>query len=258
MDDRDGVGAGDGMRRLTFVSVALILSTGLWTAQLAVGAGDHSGVAVVLIAVSLWAATVVSLTGMLVARARWARRFGLAVTAGHGVVAVITSPGILWGVALAASAITAVSVAGPWLDGIVRGRPSASGPPSRVVLIALFLLGVPFGLGATGAAELPALVVGLSALAACFWFVRALPGALFVVRIVWPLLAVGLAYPMGYAAAAVAVFAGIAVGTLAWHPTVRNSLHPLVESGSRVPIPPELAPRDVLDAAEIDDRGRPL
>lgn len=245
------------MRRLTFVSMALIVSTALWTVQLAVGASGHSGVSIVLMALSLWGATVVALTGMLVARARWARRLGLAVAAAHGVVAVITSPGFWWWTALTATAATAVSIAGPWLDGIVRGRPSASGPPPRVVLIALVVLGLPFGLGVTAADDLVGTIVGLSALVAGFWFVRTLPGALVAVRIIWPAIAIGLAYPMGWPASAVAVFAGIAVGVLAWHPTVRNSVHPLVESGSRVPIPPELAPRDVLDAADIDDRGRP-
>ncbi len=252
------MGAGDGMRRLTFVSLALLVSTAAWTVQLAIGAEGYSGVSVVLMAVSMWVSTVVSLTGMLVARARWARRLGLAVAAAQGVLAVATPPGAVWATALAATAFTAVSVAGPWLDGIVRGRPSASGPPERVVLIALLLLGVPFAFGVTKGADTPALIVGLSALVTCFWFVRTLPGALLAVRIVWPLLAIGLAYPMGFPATTVAVFAGIAVGTLAWHSSVRNSVHPLVESGSRVPIPPELAPREVLDAAEIDDRGRPL
>jgi len=246
------------MRRLTFVSLALIVSTAAWTIQLAVGAEGYSGASVVLMALSMWVSTVVSLTGMLVARARWARRLGVAVTAAHGALAVVTSPGIVWGVALAASAVTAVSVAGPWLDGIVRGRPSASGPPERVVLIALLLLATPFGLGVIGAADTPALVVGLAALVAAFWFVRTMPAALLVVRVVWPLLAVGLSYPMGWPGTTVSLFAGIAVGALAWHPSVRNSVHPLVEPGSRVPIPPELTPREVLDAAEIDDRGRPL
>ena len=124
------------------------------------------------------------------------------------------------------------------------------------MLIALLLLGVPFAFGVTKGADTPALIVGLSALVTCFWFVRTLP-ALLAVRIVWPLLAIGQPIRWAFRRRR-GVFAGIAVGTLAWHSSVRNSVHPLVESGSRVPIPPELAPREVLDAAEIDDRGRPL
>src|SRR5690606_13229207 len=73
----------------------------------------------------------------------------------------------------------------------------------------------------------------------------------------WPLLAVALAVTLGFPAGIVAAAYGVAIGAIAWHSSVRTSLHPLVESGTRVPIPPELAPKEVLDAADIDDRGRP-
>ena len=38
VDRGGGMGAGDGMRRLTFVSLALLVSTAAWTVQLAIGA----------------------------------------------------------------------------------------------------------------------------------------------------------------------------------------------------------------------------
>jgi hypothetical protein len=36
------------------------------------------------------------------------------------------------------------------------------------------------------------------------------------------------------------------------------AFYPPRETGKAYPIPPELAPKEVLDAAEIDERGRPL
>jgi hypothetical protein len=67
--------------------------------------------------------------------------------------------------------------------------------------------------------------------------------------------------------AVAAIFEGLPVGAfiaataagvaaLAWTVDARIAVHPLAEPGTTVPIPPELAPRDVLDAAGIDDRGR--
>lgn len=249
------MGPGDGVRQTTFVATALLLSTAAWTVVL--GASQHPEIAVILMAVPLWVASVVSVTGMLLARARWARRLGLAVTAAQAAAGVLSGPGVWWGIALVLSASTAVALGGPWLDGIIRGRPSAAGPPTRAVLLPLVLIGVPFFLGIAQGEGALEIVVGVAALASAFWFIRALPGALAVVRVLWPGLALAVAVPLGWPTGAVSAAAAIAVLGLAWHPTVRNAVHPLIESGSRVPIPPELAPREILDAADIDDTGRP-
>lgn len=245
------------MRQVTLTSSGLLLTTAAWTVVLATATSERSELGIILVALSLWIATVVSITGMLVARARWARRLGLAVTAAQGALALLIPPGTWWGLALILSAVTAVSLGGPWLDGIIRGRPSASGPPTRAVLLPLVLIGVPYLLGYVDAAGLEALIVAVTALLAAYWFVRTLPGALAAVRVVWPALTLGLAVPMGGQAGITAAAAAVAVAALAWHSSVRNAVHPLIETGSRVAIPPELAPREILDAADIDDSGRP-
>lgn len=246
------------MSRLVFVSGGLLLTTAAWTARLATADPHRSEMAVVLISLSMWTAAVVALTGMMVARARWARRLGLAVTGAQGALGLLMPLDAWWGAALALSAATAVALGGPWLDGIIRGRPSAAGPPTRAVLIPLILIGVPYLLGFANAEGPAALVVSLTALVAAFWFIRVLPGALVVVRLLWPGLTLGLAMPTGGPGGLTAAATAVLVAALAWHPTVRNAVHPLVERGSRVAIPPELAPPEVLDAADIDERGRPL
>lgn len=245
------------MRQVTLASSGLLLTTAAWTVVLATATSVRSELAIVLIALSLWTATVVALAGMLVARARWARRLGLAVTAAQGALALLIPPGAWWGIALILSAITAVSLGGPWLDGIIRGRPSASGPPTRAVLLPLVLIGVPYLLGYSDAAGLEALIVAVTALLTAFWFIRTLPGALAAVRVIWPALTLGLALSLGWPVGVTAAAASVAVAALAWHSSVRNAVHPLIETGSRVAIPPELAPREILDAADIDDSGRP-
>ena len=74
---------------------------------------------------------------------------------------------------------------------------------------------------------------------------------------VWPILAVALSPWLGWAAGTVSVALGVTVAVLSWHRSVQASYHPPLEVGTTFPIPPELAPHEVLDAAEIDDTGRP-
>ena len=78
-----------------------------------------------------------------------------------------------------------------------------------------------------------------------------------MVRLIWPLAAVGLAFTQWLAPAIVSVVSGIAVAVLAWHPSVAVAFHPPREVGTVYPIPPELAPREVLDSADLDEHGRP-
>jgi hypothetical protein len=101
------------------------------------------------------------------------------------------------------------------------------------------------------------MAVGLTAPLAAFWFARVLPGGLFGVRIVWPALALGLAFTLELWPALVSVCGGLGIAALAWHPSVGVSFHPPRERGTVYPIPPELAPREVLESAELDEKGRP-
>jgi hypothetical protein len=102
------------------------------------------------------------------------------------------------------------------------------------------------------------IVVGLSALVSAFLYARVIPGGLLAIRILWPGLAIGLAPLFGFPGGLVSALFGITVAGLAWHPSVKTAFHPLSETGTTYAIPPELTPEEVLDAAQIDDHGRPL
>lgn len=245
------------MRAIATASTLALAATTAWTVVLGRGLPDHGETAVILIGVSLWAATATAVVGLLISRGRWARRLAMSVVGAHGVVALIAPVDGWWAGAAVLSAGTAMAVGGPWLNGLIRQRPSASGPPPRAVLVPLALMGVPFAIGVANGEGVLALAVGLTALFSTFWFSRALPGALLVVRALWPVLALGLAWPLGMPAGVVAAILAIVVLALAWDPSVTTAVHPLVERGSVVRIPPELAPREILDAADLDDRGRP-
>lgn len=238
-------------------SLLLLVASSLWTV---VAGLDGFGVApsnLVMVTLSMWTATVAAVTGMLVARSRWARRLALVVCGGQAILAVLSAADGWWVAGLTVSGVAAVAVAGPWLTGLVRSLPAAAGPPARAVLVPLLLVGVPFALGLADPQPIVGGVVGFGALGGAFWFIRALPGALVVVRVGWPILALAGAWPMGMPATAVSIAAAVAVAVTAWHRSVATAVHPLVERGTVVPIPPELAPKDVLDAAGLDERGRP-
>lgn len=243
------------MRAVATAAATLLAATAAWSVVLA-GDGGRGDVALVSMAASVWVATVTAITGVLVARSRWARRLGLVVTAAHGLVALVTSVTVPWVVACALTAVAAVGMGGPWLDGYVRVRPAAAGPPSRSVILPLVLVAVPFVTGLVGGDGWAAAALTGSALATAYWFIRARTGALALVRVVWPVFALALGLVMGWPAGLAAVTGAIAVAVLAWNPTVAVSVSPLVQRGSVVRIPPELAPPQVLDAADLDDRGR--
>jgi hypothetical protein len=127
------------------------------------------------------------------------------------------------------------------------------------VLAPLILLFVPtiLGLGAWDGPTWATLAIALSAPVAAAWYARVLPGGLVVLRLAWPLTALALAAFQPVYATLASITLAILVAVLAWHPEVKVAFHPPRETGSVYPIPPELAPKEVLDAARLDERGRP-
>jgi hypothetical protein len=96
-----------------------------------------------------------------------------------------------------------------------------------------FALLTAWGLGRGSATALWALRLGLAPLTAATGLTGALPRGLAVVAV------------------------GIAITAAAWRREVALAVRPLAVAGG-VPIPPELAPPEILRAAGYDDRGRPV
>jgi hypothetical protein len=89
------------------------------------------------------------------------------------------------------------------------------------------------------------------------WYLSGRRLAVTAVRLGVPLLAIGawwLPMPSPWIWLTL-----IAIATaLAWTAGARLAIRPLIERGRAVSIPPELAPGEVLDAAGLDRRGRPI
>lgn len=241
------------------LSASPLVAAVAWTIALILdGAGRDDG-SVLLMGVGLLMGGVVSVVGLVVSGGRWARRLGFAVLAACVLVALIRPLDFAWAVSLLFTALGIVALYLPGVTDQVRKLPAATGPPARAVMAPLLLLSVPFliGLSSTGTTGWPELVVGLAAPLAAFLYARVLPGGLWAVRIIWPLAAVALAWPMGVPAGVVSLVLGLAVAMITWDWSVKVAFSPPRQVGSTYPIPPELTPPEILDAAQLDDRGRP-
>jgi len=235
------------------------IATLAWIVALMVQPSPLEPVPALLTGLGLLAMSTVATVGMIVVHGRWAHRLGLMTMTFTLVLAVIRPIGFIWFVALALSTAAIVALLAPTVIGGIRKLPSASGPPPRAVAPPLLLLTAPVILGLVGNGAQPwaLLLVGLSAPSVALLYSRVVPGGLLAIRLIWPLMAIGLSPWLGWWAGSVSAALGIAVAVISWHESVRASYHPPQETGTTFPIPPELAPTEVLDAAHIDESGRP-
>jgi len=241
-------------------SATPLLAALLWIAALLVDPGPLAPASVLLIGVGLLVTTTVAVVGMVLTGGRWARRTALAMAIFTLAIAVVRPLDVLWVVSLIATVVAVAALFSPSVTGSIRKLPAAAGPPERAVLLPLLLLGMPAAIGLVAWDDPVAatLVVGLSAPVTSLWYSRVLPGGLLAVRIVWPAMAIGLAMLQSLPAGLVSLLGGCIVAALAWHPSVKVAFHPPRETGTSYPIPPELTPKEILDAAGLDERGRPL
>ena len=244
--------------RSSLLAATTLLSALVWTVALIVDSGPFSGASVLLIGLGMLLTSTVATVGMIVVGGRWAHRLGLTALGLTIPLALVRDLDPLWALAMTATAIAVVSLLSPTLTATIRKLPSASGPPPRAVTPALLLLIAPalLGFAGTDSTAWALLAVGLTAPTAAFVYSRVLPGGLLTVRLVWPILTLALSPLLGWAGGLTAAAMAVAVAAGAWGASVKASYHPPREVGTTFPIPPELAPREVLEVAEIDEKGR--
>ena len=242
-----------------FPAATPLASALLWAAALMVEPGPYVPAAVFLIGIGVIAMATVGVVGTILVGGRWAQRLTLSAQGVTLVIATVRPLDIWWVIALAMTVAAVVSVlVGPARTGF-RELPSATGPPERSVLVMLMLLATPalMGLMSYEATTAATTIVGLSGPLVAFWYSRVLPGGYYVLRLGWPAIAIGLAFAQEPAAAAASVAWGTAVTVAAWHPSVRVAFYPPRQRGEAFPIPAELAPSEILGAADVDSQGQP-
>lgn len=228
-----------------------------WTVALTLDPGPFPTTpSVLLICTGMIISATVSIVGLVLTGGRWAHRLGWLVIAVTAVLALARPIDAIWAVSVVISTLAAVALIG--LASQVRKLSSATGPPARAVLLPLTLITVPIvvGLSGTGPAW-PSSVIGFGAPIAALLYTRVIFGGLVVTRVVWPGIAVALAPFLDPVGAAVSLALAAVVAVIAWGAPVKAAYHPPRQLGSTFPIPPELTPGEVLDAARIDDSGKP-
>ncbi|MDP9496019.1 MAG: hypothetical protein M3P87_12375 [Actinomycetota bacterium] len=245
--------------RVLLAAASPLVAALLWVAALLIDPGRLAPRSVLMMGWGLLTMATIAIVGMIVVGGRWALRTAFATVIATLLIALLRPVDPIWFVALTGSIGAGVLLFLPIVTARIRKLPSATGPPTGAVLVPLLLAATPFSLGLaawdhpTGAT----LIVAFGASLAALWYSRVLPGGLYAVRLGWPLLALGLAPLQSLPAATVSVVTALLVLVIAWHREVRIAFHPPRESGRVFPIPPVLAPQEILDAAEIDERGRP-
>jgi len=220
-----------------------LLASALATIWLVVASDRPSAALVLAVSLLLWA--VVAVVAILVEHSRfgyWLSVFALLV---NGLILALSQIGVSWWIAAVSLGAVAVLFSDPSLGGWVRRRTSAAPVPLRAVLLGVILLLLPGAVSLAGTQD----PRWLPALAAADWlllfaYVRRWPGALVAARTV-PVVLAALGWFLPTPARWLWILGQLAAFVLAWTREARLAVRPLVERGSRVMIPPELAPEEI-------------
>ncbi|MDH3464227.1 MAG: hypothetical protein OEM32_11455 [Acidimicrobiia bacterium] len=244
------------MRRVMLPALPLTAIL-IWLIALMVDRGPYGSNSVLLIGIGWLVLATVGTVGLVLAGGRWARRLLLALLASTLVPALLRQFDTAWLVAEVATVLAVIALLSARIRRRVRQLSSAVGPPPKAVVAALIPLSLPLWLGLMPReANGWVLAVALAGVGASFLYSRTIPGGLVSLRFGLPLITLALAVPAGlthWLTALAVVGAGTVV---AWHNDVAVAFRPLVEQGTTYAIPPELAPREILDRAGIDEQGR--
>ena len=242
------------------IAATIMLASVAWALALMFGSGPLADSAAALLAADQLVVGTVIGVGVVLSRGRWTRRAAYALLGGQAMLGVFLEADGWWIAAVLLTAGGIAAVSGPWLRGWLRKLPRADGPPPKAVAMNLGLLSLPALVAVTGFQGVPVtgwLLSGFAVIAGWAYSQAWLSG-LWAVRLGLPVLGLAAALSLPWPGA---VLLGLAVGLLAmlaWSPEVHQAtLSPAAVPVNLIPIPPELAPPEVLEAAGLDHRGRP-
>lgn len=231
----------------------------VWLAAIMIEPGRFDPTSVLLTGLGWLLLSTVGTVGLVLVGGRWALNTLLVVLGTTFWVASI-SPLSAWSVTgLGVSAVGLVLLLSPQQRRMVRKLPSAGGPPPRSVFVTLAALGYPLALGLVPAeANSWVLVTAACGPLTALLYSRTVPGGLAAMRfgLMSATLATALLMPLPHSITALVL--SVAITAAAWSTDVAIAFRPLIEKGSTYAIPPELAPKEILDGAGIDEKGQTL
>ena len=249
------------MFRTVSVSASLILLGALlWAVRLLFGPAPWEPQAAFLLAAALVVSNAVNLVAMLLSPGKWVRNSIASLAGAWAVAALALEVDPIWiGAFVAYASGVGIAWSRSLDEWFHQAKPDRV--PARATILALGLLWLPGFVGALGIPAVTAAgwtVAGFGVVAG--WaYARALPGVLWTIRLVLPILgslsAVGL--PLPAAAGMLAVISALTL--LAWTVDARLAAsRPAPRRVASVPVPPELTPPGIMEAAGYDRRGRSL
>lgn len=245
--------------RPTLLAATPLLSVLCWVAAMLVDPGDYAPGSVSLIGVGSLLLATIGTVGLVLVGGRWARWTLVSVLGASLVISLFRPLDVLGLVSLTATAVGLIVLLSPGAARGVRQRAAAAGPPAKAVLAMLYALAIPLALGLIPVEpNVWVLVFAAAGPVATYLYSRTIPGGLAALRFGLPILAVVTAFSMPVAHAVTALATAGLTTALAWSADVAIAFRPLVRRGSSYAIPPELVPREILDGARIDDRGKPV
>ncbi|MDF1594534.1 MAG: hypothetical protein P1T08_00365 [Acidimicrobiia bacterium] len=245
----------------TFAPVALLAAAAAWTLTLAFGEPTIGSSAAAVAAIDLLLVTVTAIVGIVVARARWARRYALVIICFMGAMALTMQISNNWIVALALTGLAVVAVTGPSLDGYLPER-SVAGPPPKAVALPLLLLlfpGVAAFASGSPVSVAAWLVIGGTPVVA--WaYGKAYVAGLWAARVAVPIAAMAMMWSLDPWSMVLLSAAVAGEFWLAWsgEAALAIDVSDQIRLARSIPIPPELTPPEVLAAAGVDEHGMRL
>lgn len=225
------------------MTASLVAVAGLvWAAHIGFSPEPIAPTSAAAVAVGVVAFTAISVSGLLLVRAPWARRLGIATLSSAAIIGAATAFSPTAWVALASTLAAVGALSGPWLRVWLRRRPSVDGPGPEATGLALGAVAVVplVGLAAPDGLSVALLVLAVIGGGLAWGYARARTWALWGLRLVLPAAAIAAAItaPPAGAVAVIAV-----VGTL----TFISWTGP-ASAAIRGPTPPLPAPRPRSDS----------
>ena len=257
----DRVRHNGGMPTRVLVAAACILSGSLlWAARLLFGSSPWGAHSSALLALGVLVATSVSVVALLLSPGRWVRNAIAATGGAWALTAIALEVDFVWIAALATLAtgvaLTRTSGTDSWFRQVKPDR-----VPTKATVLAFGLVCWPAVVGGLGIPDVtPAgWVMAAFGLVGGWAYARAIPGALWTIRLV--LLPLGIAAAAGLLPLPTAgmVTTATALTLLAWTGEARRAVSPPpARRVSPLSILPEVTPPGLMESAGYDRRGRPL
>lgn len=192
-------------------------------AHLALRPEPFSGPSAAVIAIGIVVYTVITVTGVVLVRGRWARRLAIIVVIVDLVVVAVGELDLFGWIAIVAALAALGGLVGRWLDGWFRLRPSATGPDplAVVLLLGLGALAPAVGFASPGRLTTAHGILGAAGVFLAWAYSKAQLWSLWAARIALPVVAVPAVVASPWPGA-LALAAGTA--TLVWVAWSREAL----------------------------------